>query len=253
MGSSVAMGKTGVEYADYQITVYNFCTYNCNYCFWRVPLMKNRLSRFEPKPLIEAFGLKKAKKPMTIVVSFTSDPYQPIEKSRKLTRSVLDVLADTKHTVLVLTKNPMLALRDLDIMARNYNIWLGTTIISVGRYRVMEPYTPSVSKRIEALRIAKANGLRTWLSVEPIIPMITDIDRILSKTVRYVDWYVFGRLNYARQLRLEEPSDEYYRDIAYKIMSFMEAHNYLYGRGVKKYYFKKELLKTVEKEAEAIS
>jgi len=241
------MGKSGVDYADYQITVYNFCTFQCVYCFWNVPLMKVRLSRFEPKPVLEALGLRKAKRKMVVVVSFTSDPYQRIEESKKLTREVLNILADTQHTVLVLTKNPMLALRDVDIMTRNYNIWLGTTIISINRSKLMERYAPSVTRRIEALRIAKENyGLKTWVSVEPIIPMITDIEKILLRTYRFTDWYVFGRLNYARQLKLQEPSNEYYANIVRKIMDFMDKHGYSYGRGIKKYYFKKELLKTVE-------
>ena len=196
------MPKSSVDYATDNITVYREpCPFNCIYCWaWRIPLFKSRIERGLYDPIEEARKYAGMRKRRVIVVSFTSDPYPPKEKILERTRKVLEVLASNpKHRILVLTKNPQLALRDLDIFKSHPDMWLGTTVISLER-TYWEPHAPSPEERLAALELAHDEGVKTWLSIEPIIPSITYPERIVIETLDYVDWYVLGAFNYSKRL-----------------------------------------------------
>ncbi len=180
----------------------------------------------------------------TIVVSFTADPYPPEEREKELTRRVLEVLAmNPCNKVLVLTKNPLLGLRDIDLY--NDSMWLGTTVITLDRekWSYWEPYTLyPPRKRLLALRTAHELGIRTWLSIEPIIPYTTYPESIISSTLDYVDYYVLGSFNYAAQLGYtaytrEELEQWYHRHVG-KAIELLEQHGKLF-------YIKRELMRHI--------
>ncbi|MBW2636274.1 MAG: radical SAM protein [Deltaproteobacteria bacterium] len=229
------MGRSRVEYATDQITVYKPpCPFKCRYCFWNVPLMRARAERIDPRPIEEAIAYARSGVRRTIVVSFTTDPYPYVEQRNRLTRKVLEILSGTRHRVLILTKNPKLALRDLDLMVRNNDVWLGTTITYLYDNNLLEPYAPPASKRLEALYEAHEEGVKTWISIEPILPPMTNVREIVEATSDFVDWYVLGAFNYAKQLRLPEPSRKDYLEV---LIPGLEA---LRDAG-KKYLVKREL------------
>ena len=205
------VGRSKVlDYATDQITVYKTCPYGCRYCFWRVPLFRSRLRRMQPKPIQEAMKYSRMKN-RVIVISFTTDPYPPQEEHQRLTRRVLEILSHSYwNKIMILTKNPKLALRDLDIMLAHGRMWLGSTVIHLNDTNMLEPNAPPVSSRLEALRKAHEEGVTTWLSIEPIIPPITNVKEIVKKTHGYVDFYVLGAFNYAKQLGLPSPTKEEY-------------------------------------------
>lgn len=196
------MPKTRVEYATDQITVYRGCEYNCKYCWaWRHPLFRRRILRGKYDAVREARRyldprLYRRRGKLTIVVSFTSDPYPSVEEKLRLTRAVLEVLSlARKHRVMILTKNPMLALRDIDLMRKHGDMWLGATVISLEKNRY-EPDAPDPLERIKALAIARAYGVKTWVSIEPIMPKVTNPLEIVRATEGFVDFYVLGALSY---------------------------------------------------------
>ena len=232
------MPKSAVDYATDNITVYRFCHFNCLYCWaWRLPLFASRIKRGKYNPIEEAKRYLKIKEPRVIVVSFTADPYLPEEKEKKLTRKVLEVLSNARqHKVLILTKNPELALRDLDLMKKHGNMWLGTTITSL-EPNIYEPRAPIPKRRLEALSKAHEQGIKTWISIEPIIPQITFPQAIIAKTKDYVDWYVLGALNYTTQLKLGYTKQElhsWYNEHVKQAIELLEFIN-------NPYYIKKEL------------
>jgi len=230
--------KTGVEYATDQITVYRSCPYQCAYCYvWRNPLFTSRVTRGSYDPVREAEKYKRVRGHRVIMVSFVSDPYPPQEGLLQRTRKVLKVLAETDHTILVLTKNPKLVLRDIDIMGKG-DFWLGTTVsvmwtcsieswVPSPRFdenkvytcidliaRKYEPKAPSPWERLGYIALIKQKyGIKTFVSLEPIIPLygIDDevmnwLDIALYKVLPHkelgsdgaVDWIVLGSLNYPR-------------------------------------------------------
>ena len=203
------MVRSSVDYATDQITVYRYCRYNCAYCWaWRVPLFRKRIEKGRYDPVEEGKKYLRIKEKRVIVVSFTSDPYPPITNfaERLLTRRVLEVLCRAKqHRVLILTKNPILAvIRDLDLMLTHGDMWLGTTITTLdGKVaEKLEPKAPLPQYRLEALKVAHEKGVKTWVSIEPIIPYITYPEDIIEATKDFVDWYVLGSYNYCSRIKL---------------------------------------------------
>jgi len=191
------MPRSGVEYASDQITIYRDCVFKCRYCWSQLPFFRSRILRGKYDPVEEAKRYARCRKTRTIMVSFTADPYQPHEADFKLTRKVLEALVDTKHTVLILTKNPRLALRDLDLMKKG-SVWLGTTIVSLEK-TWWEPYAPEPAERISALKEAAKHGVPVFVSIEPIIPRLTYPSEIVAEC-SFVDWVIFGAFNYYSQI-----------------------------------------------------
>lgn len=270
--------KSRVEYATHNITVYRSCPYGCVYCYvWRSPLFSRRVQMGKYDPVREAWRLsKRCGVEDRVVVSFTSDPFPPEESFYRRTRKVLEVLSQGEATVLVLTKNPVLALQDTDVFLRREGFWLGTTVtrppicrdstkVIYTRegflvcndevWKELEPKAPPVSLRIDAIKKASNLGIRTWFSIEPLIPFY-DADGgprnwvvdFLFKRARIdaglVDWIVLGSLNYGGAWKTvshvigheidEEVLRRYYQVVVPEILDELERY------GVK-YYVKKEL------------
>jgi DNA repair photolyase len=115
-----------------------------------------------------------------------TDPYQPIEKTWKVTRAILEVLERTGHPVGIVTKSALVT-RDIDILSRMASRGLAKVAVSVTTLdaklaRSLEPRAATPSRRIDALRQLSAAGIPTSVLVAPIIPSVNDmeIERILD-------------------------------------------------------------------------
>lgn len=266
------MPRSGVDYADYNITVYRYCPYQCLYCYvWRNKLFASRVSRGKYNPVEEALRIAKKMKPNErVVVSFTSDPYPFEEAHMNKTRQVIFALRkNCSGTVLVLTKNPLLALKDIDIMLHDFacldnhdSAWLGTTITSIDDHEsiIFEPVAPRTSLRLRALREYQNNGGYVWISIEPILPLERPAsfypDKIVRRIIRYLDTdmiklVVLGRLNYIGQVKkhlpyplneiTEEKAKQFYKSYVPEAIDVLKEH------GIP-YHVKKELEKVIENE-----
>jgi len=224
------MTKTKVEYASENITVYPSCPFKCRYCWAAQPLWRKRICN--PHPLQEAVRLRNARKPRIIVISFTSDPYPWQEQIYRLTRQVLQLLAlsKVKHRVMVLTKC-CLVKRDFDVLKEN-DFWLGMTLTST-KHIEDEPFADSNPYRIKTLQEAHEEGISTWSSLEPWLPRITNPVEIIKETHTFIDFYVLGRLNYAKRFGYDVP-DGYYKEELPKAVELLD-------RLKKDYIIKKEL------------
>jgi DNA repair photolyase len=116
--------------------------------------------------------------PDTIALGTNTDPYQPIEKKLRITRSILQVLRDFKHPVGVVTKSP-LVLRDADILGEMADMGLARVALSVTTLdrklaRAMEPRAGTPARRLEALRALSAAGIPTHVMFAPVIPALND-------------------------------------------------------------------------------
>ena len=116
-----------------------------------------------------------------------TDPYQPIERRYRITRSVLEVLQRARHPVSIVTKSN-LVLRDLDIlsdMARDglVKVFLSVTTLDRALARKMEPRAPTPEKRLEAIAALNDAGVPAGVMVAPVIPAINDaeIETILTR------------------------------------------------------------------------
>jgi len=223
------------------INPYRGCEHGCVYCFARPTHAYHGLSPgldFETKlfakpdagRLLEAALSKPAYKPDTIQLGANTDPYQPIERKRRITRDVLEVLQRFRHPLGITTKSD-LVLRDLDILAPMAADGLAAVAVSVTTLngtlaRTMEPRCPRPSKRLEAIRQLSAAGVPVAVMVAPLIPGLNDheIEDILAaaKDAGAVSaQYVLLRLPLEIQDLFEEWLAAHAPDRAAKVMALV--------------------------------
>jgi DNA repair photolyase len=125
--------------------------------------------------------------PRVMALGANTDPYQPIERGYRITRQVLEVLAEFNHPVGIVTKSA-LVLRDLDIlksMAERglVKVAMSITTLDARLARAMEPRAATPAKRLAALEGLAAAGIPTVVMVAPVIPAVNDseIETILTR------------------------------------------------------------------------
>ncbi len=182
---------------DRSINPYRGCEHGCSYCYARPTHAYMGLSPgldFESKlfaklnaaELLRGELSDPAYRPQTIALGANTDPYQPIERQYRLTRQVLEVLAEFDHPVGIVTKSA-LVVRDLDILSamakkRLVKVAVSVTTLDPKLARAMEPRAATPGKRIEALGLLAAAGIPTVVMVAPIVPALNDseIEKILA-------------------------------------------------------------------------
>jgi DNA repair photolyase len=182
---------------DRSINPYRGCEHGCVYCFARPTHAYHGLSpgldfetKLFAKPNAAELLEKELSKPgyaaKTMAMGTNTDPYQPIEKKFRITRSVLEVLARTNHPVGIVTKSALVA-RDIDILAPMADRGLAKVALSVTTLdprlaRKMEPRAATPSKRLDTIRKLAESGIPVSVMVAPIVPGINDheIEEILQ-------------------------------------------------------------------------
>ncbi|MBH5400321.1 PA0069 family radical SAM protein [Bradyrhizobium sp. CNPSo 4010] len=182
---------------DRSINPYRGCEHGCVYCFARPTHAYLGLSpgldfeaKLFAKPdaplLLEKELAAPGYEPRMIAIGTNTDPYQPIERERKIMRGILEVLERTSHPVGIVTKSA-LVVRDIDILQRMAKRNLAKVAISVTSLdpklaRTMEPRASTPPKRLEALKRLSEAGIPTTVMVAPVIPALNDseIERILD-------------------------------------------------------------------------
>jgi len=137
----------------------------------------------------------RALRPGRIMFCSMTDPYQPIEAETGLAGRVLEVLLDSPFHVLILTKSPLVT-RDYNLIRSHSNVEVGFTITSLEDIPFWEPYAPGNTKRIEALNRAHSLGIKTFVSIEPWIPEITNPRSMIEKLKNSVDRFIIGSMQY---------------------------------------------------------
>jgi DNA repair photolyase len=124
--------------------------------------------------------LKKSIPKETVLLSFTSDPYQPIEQEVRLTREALEVMNGLVPHVAVLTKN-IIVRDDFDIIAHNgWTVGATLTCYSPEYSEQYEPHAPLPAERIRMLEDAEKHGIDTFISVEPVLSE-AELELVLQK------------------------------------------------------------------------
>ena len=180
------------------INPYRGCTHSCHYCFARafhtyldLGVGEDFSSKIVVKTNVVDVLRRELASPKwtgeTIAMGTATDPYQHCEGRYKLTRGVLEALADFGNPLSMLTKSTMIV-RDLDVFKRLNEAADVTVSMSVGTLdedvrRVVEPGTPPGRRRLEILaRFAEA-GIRTGVLVAPVLPGLTDDDEHLEEVL----------------------------------------------------------------------
>ncbi len=194
---------------DYTLNAYVGCQFNCIYCYAK--FMKRFTGHREPwgafvdvkinAPELLAREVKKKKKGR-VWISGVCDAYQPIEKKYMLTGRCLEILIANGWPVTIQTKSS-LVLRDIAILKRSTDSEVGFTITTADEKvrKIFEPGAPPIEKRVEALGILHAAGIKTFVMVAPLLPGAEGLIGLLKDKVDHV---LIDRYNY------------HYADWAYK-------------------------------------
>jgi DNA repair photolyase len=179
------------------INPYRGCEHGCIYCYARPTHAYFGLSTgldFETKlfakpdaaALLAQELRKPGYKPSAIALGTNTDPYQPVEREMKITRSVLETLAAFQHPFTIVTKSALVT-RDIDIIApmaakRMAKVFISVTTLDRDLARKLEPRAATPPRRLEAIRMLAEAGVPTGVMTAPIIPMLTDweIERLLK-------------------------------------------------------------------------
>jgi DNA repair photolyase len=171
------------------INPYRGCEHGCIYCYARPFHEYLGFSSgldFETKIMVKENAAQllrkelssKKWKPQVIAMSGVTDCYQPIERRLKLTRACLEVLAEFRNPVGIVTKN-FLVTRDLDLLAelarhRAASVCISLTTLDPALRKVMEPRTSPPPARLEAIRRLSEAGVFVTALLAPMIPGLTD-------------------------------------------------------------------------------
>lgn len=182
---------------DRSINAYRGCEHGCIYCFARPTHAFLGLSPgldFESKLFVKPDAAELLKKeisrkgyqPKPIAMGTNTDPYQPLEKDRRITRQILKVLLECEHPVTILTKSRLIV-RDLDLLAPMAEKGLVKAALSVTTLdhklgRKMEPRASTPQRRLDAIRLLSDAGVPTGLMFAPVIPALNDheMEAVLS-------------------------------------------------------------------------
>lgn len=228
---------------DYSINPYRGCEHGCDYCYARPSHSYLGLSPgldFETRlfykedaaKLLEAELARPGYVCKPITLGANTDPYQPVERRLRVTRSILEVLARCRHPVSIVTK-AALVLRDLDLLADLARDGLATVAVSVTTLdaelkRALEPRAASPQARLRAIRELTGAGVPTGVMVAPVIPALTDhemeaiIDAAAEAGARWAA-YVVLRLPYEVKDLFREWLAQHYPQRAQHVMSVVQS------------------------------
>jgi len=173
----------------YGINSYRGCEHGCAYCFARpyheylgwssgLDFESRILVKLRAPELLRRELSNKRWQAQPIAMSGATDCYQPAERQFRLTRGCLQVCAELRHPIFILTKNALVT-RDLDVLAelarcQCIGVHVSVTTLDAGLAGRMEPRASRPAARLRAIRELSAAGIPVGVLVAPVIPGLTD-------------------------------------------------------------------------------
>ncbi|MGY0195383.1 PA0069 family radical SAM protein [Leptothrix sp. BB-4] len=176
---------------------YRGCEHGCIYCYARPTHSYLNLSPgldFETQLVAKANAAERLRaelarpgyRPSPINIGSATDAYQPIERSHRLTRALLEVLDETRHPATIVTKSGGIV-RDLDLLARmaarrQLIVFVSVTSLDARLSARLEPRAAAPARRLAAIRALAQAGVWVGVNVAPIIPFVNEpeIEQILE-------------------------------------------------------------------------
>ncbi|MFW5824449.1 MAG: PA0069 family radical SAM protein [Marinobacter sp.] len=174
---------------DRSINPYRGCEHACIYCFarpthayWDMSPGLDFETRLIAKPnaadQLRRELDKPGYRPAPIALGMNTDAYQPVERERRITRQLLEVLWEYRHPVTIITKGG-LVLRDLDLLSELAadglcSVSVSLTTLDNQLKRIMEPRTAAPATRLKVLRELSGAGVPTGIIMGPVIPFVND-------------------------------------------------------------------------------
>jgi len=186
---------------DRSINPYRGCEHGCIYCFARPThswLGYSAGIDFETRIVYKPDALATLTRELAqpdyrvqpINFGTNTDPYQPIEKQRGITRQLIELLSECDHPLVITTKSTLIE-RDIDLLAdlarrRLVHVWFSLPTLDADLSRRLEPRTASPARRLVTMRRLRDAGIDVGVLVAPVIPLLSDgeLETIVSRSAQ---------------------------------------------------------------------
>jgi DNA repair photolyase len=224
---------------EFSLNPYRGCEHGCIYCYARPTHEYLGLSPgldFETRIFVkeDAAALLRNElgtrhwQPDTLVLSGVTDPYQPVERSLRITRGCLEELAACRQPVSIITKSALVT-RDIDVLCElarfgAASVALSVTTLDEPLRRALEPRTSSADLRLDAVARLNAAGVPAGVMLAPIIPGLTDheipaiVKRAADAGARFAG-YTMLRLPYGVKPLFEQWLDVHYPERKSRVLA----------------------------------
>jgi DNA repair photolyase len=226
------------EYRELACNLHIGCSHGCKYCYGPSALQRTRESfaHVQPRKDIlakltkDAIGYGKAGEKRQVLFCFATDPYCHEDVEDGLTRQAIQICHQHGLGICTLTKGGTRSLRDLDLFGSGDDYACSLTFLDPAKSLEWEPGAALPADRIEALSTFHTAGIRTWVSLEPVIDPEATLE-IIRQTAPIVDQFKIGPLNHSPLAKAVD-----WRAFAYQAKSLLESLGC-------QYYFKADLRK----------
>ena len=174
---------------DLSINPYRGCEHGCIYCYARPTHSFLNLSPgldFETRIVAKVNAAERLRQslasrsytPMHLNIGSVTDAYQPAERRLRITRSVIEVLQETRHAFSIITKSSLIE-RDIDLIAPMAHdklaaVYVSITTLDPALARILEPRAAAPQRRLRTIETLVKAGIPVGVSVSPIIPFINE-------------------------------------------------------------------------------
>ena len=224
---------------DLSVNPYRGCEHGCVYCFARPTHSYLNMSPgldFETKIVakvnaaerLSAELARRSYEPKMLNIGSATDAYQPIERKLRITRSVIEVLAECRHAFSLVTKSSGIE-RDLDLIAPMaadglVAVYLSVTSLDPQLARILEPRAAAPHRRLQTIEALAKAGVPVGVSVSPIIPFINEpeLEHVLEAAANAGATSAFSivlRLPWEVNPIFQHWLDEHYPDRAARVMA----------------------------------
>lgn len=182
---------------DLSINPYRGCEHGCIYCYARPTHSYLNLSPgidFETRIVAKVNAAERLREalsargftPAMLNIGSVTDAYQPAERRLRITRAVIEVLAEARHPFSIITKSSLVE-RDLDLIApmaheRMAAVYVSITTLRNDLARTLEPRAAAPARRLRTIEKLARAGVPVGVSVSPVIPFLNEpeLERILT-------------------------------------------------------------------------
>jgi DNA repair photolyase len=182
---------------DYSVNCYRGCAHGCTYCFSRptheylgygagTDFERKIVVKVRAPELLRAEFMRRSWRGATLVFSFTSDPYVPLEAHYRLTRRCLEVCLEFCNPVSIVTKSALIR-RDVELLANlsheaQVSVFFTIPFADYETARAVEPFAPSPDARFRAMKELADAGIEVGIGISPVIPGLSvDIPQLLKR------------------------------------------------------------------------
>lgn len=173
------------------INPYRGCEHGCVYCYARpshaylglspgLDFETRLFAKTNAAQLLREELAKRSYRCTPIAIGVNTDAYQPIERTHRITRSILEVAYEAKQPLHLITKSALIE-RDIDLLAPMAKERLVTATLSITTLksevsRRMEPRASAPARRLQAIERLAAAGIPVSVNVAPVVPFLTDFE-----------------------------------------------------------------------------